>query len=102
MYQLCCPGKDQLRALGITKVYDLRSVTEIEKYNSPLPTIDEVDVLRTPVFEKEDYSPEMMAKCVRVWSLYFRLVHLFGLFVRVDGLSCIPVGRLKCVLYYHG
>ena len=48
--------------MGITKVFDLRSDTEIEKYNSPLPSIDGVDVVRTPVFQKEDYSPEMMAK----------------------------------------
>lgn len=47
-------------------MFDLRSDTEIEKWDSPLPVIDGVKVLRTPVFRKEDYSPEMMAKCVRV------------------------------------
>ena len=74
-YRLCCLGKSQLRLLGITTVFDLRSDTEIEKYNSPLPVIDGVEVLRTPVFQKEDYSPDMMAKCVRVSSpvcLYIR------------------------------
>jgi hypothetical protein len=38
----------------------------MEKWDSPLPVIDGVEVLRTPVFQKEDYSPEMMAKYVRV------------------------------------
>lgn len=59
-------GKTQMRDLGITSVFDLRSDTEIEKYNTPLPVIDGVQVLQTPVFKTEDYSPEMMAKCVRV------------------------------------
>jgi len=51
-----------MKELGITTVFDLRSDTEIEKYNSSSPSIDEVKVIRTPVFSKEDYSPEMMAK----------------------------------------
>ncbi len=55
-------GKARLKSLGVTKVFDLRSDTEIEKYNSPLPEIEGIEVLRTPVFQKEDYSPEMMAK----------------------------------------
>lgn len=51
-----------MQRLGIKKVFDLRSDTEIEKYNTPLPTIEGIELLRTPVFQKEDYSPEMMAK----------------------------------------
>ena len=58
-------GKVELKALGIAKVFDLRSDTEIQKYKSPLPNIEGVEVLRTPVFRTEDYSPEMMAKYVR-------------------------------------
>jgi protein tyrosine/serine phosphatase len=61
-------GKDQLRALGITTVFDLRSDTEIEKYNTPLPHIDGVDILQTPVFKREDYSPEMIAKRFQLYS----------------------------------
>jgi hypothetical protein len=30
-----------------------------------MPTIDGVEILHTPVFKTEDYSPEMMAKYVR-------------------------------------
>lgn len=59
-------GKAQLTALGISTVFDLRSDAEIEKYNAPLPEIDGVEILHTPVFQTEDYSPEMMAKYVRV------------------------------------
>lgn len=50
----------------MTTVYDLRSDTEIDKYKTPCPSIDGIDVIRVPVFKLEDYSPEMMAKCVSV------------------------------------
>ena len=53
-----------MRELGIGAVYDLRSDTEIAKYNTPCPVIEGIDILRTPVFKHEDYTPEMMAKCV--------------------------------------
>jgi hypothetical protein len=51
-----------LRSFEIRKVFDLRSDTEIEKYVAPLPSIEGVEVIRCPVFQREDYSPEMMAK----------------------------------------
>lgn len=61
-----------MKALGISCVFDLRSDTEIEKYNTPLPAIDGVELVRTPVFQKDDYSPEMMAKyalpSIRQWE----------------------------------
>lgn len=59
---LNCVGKEQVRRLGIKTVFDLRSDTEIKKYNAPLPTIEDVELLHVPVFQIEDYSPEMMAK----------------------------------------
>lgn len=76
----------RFKELGISQVFDLRSVclpvspwtlhqfnsnlvcrsdTEIAKYNTPGPEIDGVQISHVPVFKKEDYSPEMMAKCVR-------------------------------------
>ncbi len=58
------PGKERLKELGVTVVYDLRSDTEIEKYDTPCPVIEDIEVVRVPVFKVEDYSPEMMAKCV--------------------------------------
>ncbi|KAJ4479210.1 protein-tyrosine phosphatase-like protein [Lentinula aciculospora] len=61
-------GKEQVRRLGIKKVFDLRSDTEIKKYNSPLPIIEGVDLLHIPVFQTEDYSPEMMAKRYQLYA----------------------------------
>lgn len=56
-------GESQIRALGISRVFDLRSDTEIIKYNSQQSAIEGVETSRAPVFRMEDYSPEMMAKC---------------------------------------
>ncbi|KAG5350481.1 hypothetical protein C0989_010836 [Termitomyces sp. Mn162] len=61
-------GEQQLKALNVCKVFDLRSDTEIRKYNTPQPDIDGVEVLHTPVFRKEDYSPEMMAKRYQLYA----------------------------------
>ena len=55
-------GKEQLRALGITTIFDLRSDTEIAKYDATTPQIAGITVLRAPVFTKDDYSPERMAQ----------------------------------------
>ncbi|EGO02003.1 hypothetical protein SERLA73DRAFT_71160 [Serpula lacrymans var. lacrymans S7.3] len=61
-------GRHHIRDLGIVKIFDLRSDTEMVKYNSPIPTIDGVEILRTPVFKTEDYSPEMMAKRFQLYA----------------------------------
>ena len=55
-------GMGQLRTLGVTTIFDLRSDTEIAKYDSATPQIAGVTVFRAPVFAKEDYSPERMAQ----------------------------------------
>jgi hypothetical protein len=55
-------GRIQMQELGITHVFDLRSDTEIEKYKTPIPIVEGVEIIRAPVFQWEDYSPEMMAK----------------------------------------
>jgi len=55
-------GKELFKELNITKVFDLRSDTEIRKYNAPPPKIDGVEIIHVPVFETADYSPETMAK----------------------------------------
>jgi hypothetical protein len=46
----------------------------MEKWDSPIPVIEGVEILRTPVFQKEDYSPEMIAKYVRVSFSCTRMV----------------------------
>lgn len=51
-----------MRELGIKKVFDLRSDVEMKKYNTPVPTIEGVEILHVPVFAAEDYSPEVMAR----------------------------------------
>ncbi|TEB35763.1 hypothetical protein FA13DRAFT_1811435 [Coprinellus micaceus] len=61
-------GKGTLRELGVTKVYDFRSDTEIKKYDTPLPQIEGVDVIHIPVFQTADYSPEMMAKRYQLYA----------------------------------
>ncbi|KAI0700583.1 protein-tyrosine phosphatase-like protein [Cytidiella melzeri] len=61
-------GQHRLRELGVTVVYDLRSDTEIEKYNTPCPVIEGIDVVRVPVFKHEDYTPEMMAKRFELYA----------------------------------
>ena len=60
-----------MRALGITTVFDLRSDPEMQKYSTPIPTIEGVQIFRTPVFANEDYSPESMARCVGVGDATF-------------------------------
>ncbi|SRR6266404_4184618 len=55
-------GEKQLRALGITTIFDLRSDTEITKYDTETPKIAGITVLRAPVFATKDYSPERMAQ----------------------------------------
>jgi hypothetical protein len=62
------PGKAQLKSLGITHIFDLRSDPEMAKWHSPIPRIDGVEVIHAPVFKNEDYSPEMMAKSVLLMS----------------------------------
>ncbi|THH19929.1 hypothetical protein EW146_g1352 [Bondarzewia mesenterica] len=57
-----------MRDLGITTVYDLRSDTEIMKYNTPTPSIPGTEILRVPVFEKKDYSPENMARRFQLYA----------------------------------
>ncbi|KAJ7587133.1 tyrosine phosphatase family-domain-containing protein [Mycena floridula] len=53
-------GKEELKHLGISKVFDLRSDFEVEK--APVPSIDGVEIVRAPVVKAEDYSPEALAK----------------------------------------
>ncbi|KAI0677306.1 protein-tyrosine phosphatase-like protein [Trametes maxima] len=61
-------GAQQLRELGITTVYDLRSDTEMLRYETPIPTIDGVEVVHIPVFKTEDYSPEAMAQRFQLYA----------------------------------
>ncbi|CDO73781.1 hypothetical protein BN946_scf185015.g109 [Trametes cinnabarina] len=61
-------GMQKLRQLGITTIYDLRSETEMHRYETPIPTIEGVEVVHIPVFKTEDYSPEAMAKRFELYA----------------------------------
>jgi len=61
-------GKSQLKSLGITHIFDLRSDPEMAKWQSPIPHIGGVQVIHTPIFKSEDYSPEMMARRFKLYS----------------------------------
>ncbi|KAI6034580.1 protein-tyrosine phosphatase-like protein [Pisolithus microcarpus] len=61
-------GAEKMRALRITTVFDLRSDPEMKKYSTPIPTIEEVHIIRVPVFRNEDYSPESMAKKFELYA----------------------------------
>lgn len=61
-------GKSQLRDLNIRKIFDLRSKTEMDKYNAPVPEIEDVDVRWTPVFKTQDYSDTTMTERYKKYS----------------------------------
>lgn len=43
-------GKQQLRALGIQKIFDLRSDVEIKTYKLETLGIEGIEIVRTPIF----------------------------------------------------
>ena len=53
-------GIEQLRALGIKKVFDLRADSEIQKYKTATPAIEGVEFVRAPILE-EALDPVGMA-----------------------------------------
>ncbi|EIM87943.1 uncharacterized protein STEHIDRAFT_54230 [Stereum hirsutum FP-91666 SS1] len=65
-------GEAQLLDLGISTIFDLRSETEMKKYNTPLPALihchEKVAIVKSPVFEQKDYSPEMMARRFQLYA----------------------------------
>ncbi|KAF8592198.1 hypothetical protein K439DRAFT_1643807 [Ramaria rubella] len=62
-------GKIQIEQLGIKKVFDLRSNTELDKFGTPIPELNSTaEVLHVPVFKTEDYSPEMIARRYKLYA----------------------------------
>ena len=86
-------GKTILKDLGITKVYDLRSDTEIRKWDAPFPKIEGVDIVHIPVFQTADYSPEMMAKCVR--AVNPTDIYILPYMLHLDGTNYMLVARRR-------
>lgn len=78
-------GVDKLKQLGITHVYDLRSLQEFERgnkhgLNRPIKEWEGARRVFAPVFRHEDYSPEAVALRFRnygsgsdVWPSRFSL-----------------------------
>jgi hypothetical protein len=54
-------GKDQLVAIGIRRVFDLRSDIEIAGYKTPTPAIEGVEFVRAPVSQKQAFDPANLA-----------------------------------------
>ncbi|KAA1473441.1 hypothetical protein DENSPDRAFT_839914 [Dentipellis sp. KUC8613] len=62
-------GEARLRELGITTIFDLRSDTEMVKYNTPIPALGAgLRVVRAPVFENKDYSPQRLAQRFELYA----------------------------------
>ncbi|KIJ66752.1 hypothetical protein HYDPIDRAFT_85094 [Hydnomerulius pinastri MD-312] len=53
-------GKEQLRALGIKKIFDLRSPTEIKNYNTSAPTIEGIELVCSPIIPNEALDQEKL------------------------------------------
>ncbi|EJD02451.1 uncharacterized protein FOMMEDRAFT_87510 [Fomitiporia mediterranea MF3/22] len=54
-------GKATLKKLGITTIFDLRSGSEIRKYQSTTPDVDGIRFVRVPVSENDEYDPMALA-----------------------------------------
>lgn len=62
-------GKAKVKSLGITKIFDLRSSLEFQKTLAAGPLeIDGVTIVRVPVFDDKDYSPEMIMRRFREYA----------------------------------
>jgi len=62
-------GKDQLRALGIKKVFDLRSDYEIAKFETPVPSVEGVEFIRVPPVMKAEAFETAKIDALRVFFL---------------------------------
>ncbi len=58
-------GRAQFAALGIKKVFDLRSQTEIKDYKAPPLEVDGVEVVNCPIMKDEAFDPASLAKRCR-------------------------------------
>ncbi len=57
-------GVEQLKALGITTIFDLRADIEIAKYSTATPAIDGVQTVRASILEETLDPVGLAAKCV--------------------------------------
>ncbi|KAJ8508184.1 hypothetical protein ONZ45_g9531 [Pleurotus djamor] len=55
-------GKAQLSKLGIKKVFDLRSESEVKEYQAPALQIEGVEVIKCPILKDEAFDPVSLAE----------------------------------------
>jgi len=61
-------GREQLRALRITKIFDMRSDSEIASYKTEAPVIEGIEFVRVPVSQTEAY--DLVSLAVRLQSFH--------------------------------
>ena len=61
-------GIEQLKALGIKKIFDLRADIEIAKYKTATPEIEGVEIVRASILEETLDPVGLAGKCVYVLS----------------------------------
>lgn len=61
LVRLTDKGKTALSDLGVTTVFDLRSESEIRKYQSATPDIPGVRFVHVPVTDSDEYDPMALA-----------------------------------------
>ncbi|KAH8116851.1 protein-tyrosine phosphatase-like protein [Phellopilus nigrolimitatus] len=54
-------GKEQLKELGITTLFDLRSTSEVDKFKTASPEIEGVRNVHVPVHDGNDFDPMVLA-----------------------------------------
>lgn len=54
-------GQDQLRDLGITRIFDFRAESEKKGYDSVTPGIDGIETVKAPVSEDAAFDPITLA-----------------------------------------
>jgi protein tyrosine/serine phosphatase len=59
---LTTSGKEALRGLGVRTVFDFRSSREFKKYNAPIPSVLDIEILHIPVFDDKAFTPDEMAR----------------------------------------
>jgi protein tyrosine/serine phosphatase len=59
---LTTSGKETLRGLGVRTVFDFRSSCEFKKYNAPIPSVLDIEILHVPVFDDKAFTPDEMAR----------------------------------------
>ncbi|KAI5116797.1 hypothetical protein M0805_001799 [Coniferiporia weirii] len=61
-------GTEELKKLGITTVFDLRSAGEVKKHQSATPKIDGVRLVHVPVSDKDEFDPMVLAAKVATFE----------------------------------